>query len=213
MNFQLSVFDISHPAVLLPHILKCPVNLVLLLLHPPVTSSHQVQDVQVESGVGEGEANESQRNMVHSEDSNHEDNMAKMIEMFPHLNEHQLKYLFDLSGQSISSAINCALEGPSLKSLRSLAVKQLTIPLEESPRIRLYADDADLDWVDVALAFYKQDKFDKQARVRVTIQGQARIDTGGVRRQFFSVVFSSLAASSSHCFFDGPANRLRPAFK
>lgn len=112
--------------------------------------------------------------------------------------------------QSISCAIDCALEGPLFESLQSLAVRQLKIPSEESPHIRLYADDADLDWVDAALAFYKQAKFDKQACVRIKIQG---IDTEGICRQFFPVVFSSLTQSSSLNFFDGPPNRLRPAFK
>ena len=61
----------------------------------------------------------------------------------------------------------------------------LTIPLEESPRIRLDVDDNGLDWVEAALALYKQAKFNKQAYVRVSIRGQPGIDTDGVRRQFF----------------------------
>ena len=111
--------------------------------------------------------------------------ITKMIEMFPHLSEDQLKFLVDLSANSFSCAIDCALDGPSLESLRSLAVRQLNVPLEESPRIRLDIDDSDQDWVEAALAFYKQNKFNKQARVRITIRGQPGIDTGGVRRQFF----------------------------
>ena len=143
------------------------------------------------------------------------EDITKLVEMFPNMDESQLKYLYDLSNCSFTCTVDCALEGPSLESLRGLAVTQVTIPPEESPRIRLDADDDDLDWVEAALAFYKQSKFIKEAQVRVSIRGQPGIDTGGVRRQFFSVVFSKLAqpSSSSFTFFEGSTNRLRPAFK
>ena len=52
------------------------------------TSSHgqsQLQDVEVESG----------DNGLADEGSNHGDNTAKMVEMFPHLSEDRLKYLVD----------------------------------------------------------------------------------------------------------------------
>ena len=142
------------------------------------------------------------------------EDITKMIEMFPNMTEEQLRYLYDLSKHSFTCAVDCALAGPSLETLRSLARMHLTVPLEESPRIRLDVDDNDLDWVEAALAFYKQAKFNKQAYVRVSIRGQPGIDTGGVRRQFFSVVFTKLAQpSASFSFFDGLPNRLRPAFK
>ena len=142
------------------------------------------------------------------------EDITRMIEMFLNMTEEQLRYLYDLSKHSFTCAVDCALAGPSLETLRSLARMHLTVPLEESPRIRLDVDDNDLDWVEAALAFYKQAKFNKQAYVRVSIRGQPGIDTGGVRRQFFSVVFSKLAQpSASFSFFDGLPNRLRPAFR
>ena len=152
--------------------------------------------------------------LLKSEASSPATDIAKLIEMFSNMNESQLKYLYGLSNCSFSSTVDCALGGPSLESLRSLALTQLTIPLEESPRIWLDKEDDEQDWVDAALAFYKQAKFSKQAYVRISIRGQPGIDTGGVRRQFFSVVFSMLAQSStSFSFFEGLPNRLRPAFK
>lgn len=87
--------------------------------------------------------------------------IAKMMEMFSNMNENQLKYLYCLSNCSFSCTVDCVLEGPSLESLRSLALTQLTIPLEESPQIRLEDDDDERDWMDAALAFYKQGKFNK----------------------------------------------------
>ena len=65
-----------------------------------------------------------------------------------------------------------------------------------------------------ALALYKQSRFNAHAGLQVSIRGQPGIDTGGVRRQFFSGVLTKLAQSSPpFCFFDGDPNRLRPAFK
>lgn len=151
---------------------------------------------------------------LQSESSDAATDIAKMVEMFSNMDESQLKYLYALSNSSFSRTVDCALDGPSLESLRSLALTQLTIPLEESPRIRLEEEDDEQDWVDAALAFYKQAKFNKQAYVCISIRGQPGIDTGGIRRQFFSVVFSMLAQpSTSLSFFEGLPNRLRPAFK
>ena len=125
------------------------------------------------------------------------EDIAKLLEMFPNMDENQLKYLYDLSKCSFTRTVDCALEGPSLESLRGLAVTQITIPPQESPQIRLDVGDNDLDWVEAALAFYKQSKFIEEAQVRISIRGQPGIDTGGVCRQFFSVVFSKLAQPSS----------------
>ena len=150
---------------------------------------------------------------LQSESSDAATDIAKMVEVFSNMDESQLKYLYALSNSSFSRTVDCALDGPSLESLRSLALTQLTTPLEESPRIRLEEEDDEQDWVDAALAFYKQAKFNKQAYVRISIRGQPGIDTGGIRRQFFNV-FSMLAQpSTSLSFFEGLPNRLRPAFK
>lgn len=65
-----------------------------------------------------------------------------------------------------------------------------------------------------AIGFYKDAKFDRQAPARISIRGQPAVDTGGVRQQFFPVVFSKLAdLSSVLCLFEGSPNRLRPAYK
>ena len=53
----------------------------------------------------------------------------------------------------------------------------------------------------------------QRAEVRICMRGQPAIDTGGVRRQFFSVVFKTLAHSEKFSMFDGPGDRLRPAFR
>ena len=63
------------------------------------------------------------------------------------------------------------------------------------------------------MAFYKSHKFNREAEVRVYIRGQPGVDTGGIRRQFFSVVFKCLAMGKSLKLFEGHPNRLRPEFR
>ena len=83
--------------------------------------------------------------------------------------------------------------------------------------------DVDVDkdeWTEDAIAFYKQNKFNKLARVRISIRSQPAINIGGVRQQFFFTVLSNLAqllsestSVSSLRLFEGDLHRLRPAYK
>ena len=88
-----------------------------------------------------------------------------------------------------------------------MASSNITVPVYEGPRIRVSMDDVD-DWFNIAIAFYKR-SFCSNTSVSTSISGQPGIDTGGIRRQFFSTVFHSNADS----FFNGLPDRLRPAFK
>lgn len=153
----------------------------------------------------------------HHGDINQLKDIAKLAEMFTSLSDKQLKYVYNLSHHSFTSAMDSLIDGPSMDSLRSLLRKsQITVPDDEGPRIRLNVDDDEEDWMEAAFCFYKHAKFDKNACIRVSIRGQPAIDTGGVRRQFFSVIFSKIASPStmqSRSVFEGPPNRLRPSFK
>ena len=112
-------------------------------------------------------------------------------------------------GLHFQTAIECLLEGSSLESICSLVTSQMS--LDNGPRIRLDKDDSDEDWTEAALAFYKQGE---PSGVRISIRGQPAIDAGGVRRQFFAVVFSQLAHTNvGFSLFVGFSLRLRPVFK
>ena len=140
--------------------------------------------------------------------------LARLIEIFPQLTYEQLKYVYSLPTRNkFDSSMVCLMEGPTLEALRSLAVMQLVIPLNESPYIRVDADADDEEMVGAALSYYKHDRFNKAAYVRISMKHQPGIDTGGIRRQFFSVVFSDIALSRSVQVFDGPINQLRPSFR
>ena len=86
----------------------------------------------------------------------------------------------------MSKCFDYLIEGPSFNSIRSIAICQISIPSEESPRIRVDVDDDADDWTEAAVAFYKNSKFNRSA-------GVPAVDVGGVRRQFFFTVLTNLA--------------------
>jgi len=47
-----------------------------------------------------------------------------LTEMFPNLTSEQLKYVYSLSGLSLSKVIECMLKGPSVESILSLLQKR-----------------------------------------------------------------------------------------
>ena len=140
--------------------------------------------------------------------------VSQLCDVLPNFSQDIVKFVYAESGEHFMNAMNCLLEGPTLESIRSLLkLSRIISPIADSPRIRLDEDDNDDDWVSAAIAHYKSPEFDPKAEVRICMRGQPAIDTGGVRRQFFSVVFKTLAHSEKFSMFDGPADRLRPAFR
>ena len=140
--------------------------------------------------------------------------IPKLVEMFPTTSLQQLEFVYELSCKNVDCACERLLEGPTLECLQSLAFKHdLFIPLSESPHIILDVDDEPEDWVHSAVSFYKSEKFNRNAQLRVSIRKQPGIDTGGIRRQFFYIVFRELAVSQSFPLFEGQSDRLRPSFR
>ena len=92
-----------------------------------------------------------------------------------------------------------------------------TLTLEEILKKKVYTKvtgtifkvrvDAD-DLVSDALAFYKRSDFDPSRPIRVYFNGQPAVDTGGVKRQFFSDLFERLTTSTEFKLFEGPSARL-----
>ena len=140
--------------------------------------------------------------------------IENLAEMFPNVADEQLQYVYHLpKSRRFDRAVECLIEGPTLEGLRSLAATQLVIPLSESPCIRIDVDADEEEMVGAALAYYKHGHFNKEASVRVSMRRQPGVDTGGVRRQFFSTVFGDIAMSKSIQAFDGPVQRLRPSYR
>ena len=66
--------------------------------------------------------------------------------------------------------------------------------------------------VEDALAYYKHPDFDARCPIRITFEKQPAVDTGGPRRQFYSMVFSALEDSQQYKLFEGPPGRLIPVY-
>ena len=73
-------------------------------------------------------------------------------------------------------------------------------------KISVVSDDA---WVDT-VTFYKCTRFDVNKRLRVKLNGQPALDTGGVRTQLYFAVFEQFAQNRHVKLFDGPECHLRP---
>ena len=60
------------------------------------------------------------------------------------------------------------------------------------------------------MAYYKSPDFNPRAEVRINMRKQPAVDTGGVRRHFFAVVFEN---SKTFSLFEGPPEQLCPCFR
>ena len=126
--------------------------------HPSTTS---LKSFPSTSGYGQCSATSNSPIYIESDDiSSGASDLDKLIDMFSTMTTDQLKYLYSICDQSFLETIECMLEGPSLVSLlKRVRSTQISIPPEESPRIRVEADDDEIDWVQAAVAFYKGDRF------------------------------------------------------
>ena len=159
------------------------------------------------------DANSPALQIIH-EKPNEDQELAKLAEVFPTITPEQVKFAYSLPKcNKFNSAVDCFTEGPSLESLRALLAMQLVLPLSESPYIRVDVDADDEEMVGAALAYYKHGHFNKEAPVRISMRRQPGIDTGGLRRQFFSVVLGDIALSHSLQVFEGPIQKLRPSYR
>ena len=136
--------------------------------------------------------------------------LEKLCEILCDFSVDDVKFVFMTSGESFENTLNCMLEGPSLKSICGLLKSRFIS--DDIYRIRIDSDDTD-DFVMAALGYYKSSNYKPRAEVRVTLKKQAAVDTGGVRRQFFSTVFGAIASSEKLGLFDGQPDHRRPAFK
>lgn len=112
--------------------------------------------------------------------------------------------VFKMSGEDYEISSECLLRGPTLTSILTMINKRF----EQFPRVKLHVD-ADDFWADL-VALYKACSMNFHTKLRVCIDNQPAIDTGGVRRQVYSRVFLDFANNKLVNLFDGPPNQLRP---
>lgn len=134
-----------------------------------------------------------------------ESDLDHLINMFGELSPRQISTIYLLSGNSFECTLQCLLEGPNLNSI----IKIMTNYYENKPTVKI---DLDLSsaWQDL-LAYYKSSKVDFNLRIRIVLAGRLAVDTGGIRRQVYTQVYSEFAQNKHIHLFDGPTNLLRPA--
>ena len=126
--------------------------------------------------------------------------------MFPTMSLLQLKYLLELAKGNINAVCDLLLEGLTVPSLLyfwkypNLAVKRLVL---ESYNPECAAEEL--------LALYKSNKLTPFTVVRVSIESQPAVDTGGVRRQLYNDALSRIANNED--LFETTDNGIRPIFR
>ena len=124
--------------------------------------------------------------------------------MFSNLSVNQVDVIVGLSNNNLDAS-ECMLTGPTLDSILTLC-KAASSSWSIS---KLHVDTNDL-WEDI-LAHYKcATTFN--FRLRIILDNQPAIDTGGVRRQVFQLFFDHLMENRYDHIFQGGENHLNPFY-
>ena len=118
------------------------------------------------------------------------------------LTRSQIEAVYESSSCSYYSTLECLREGPMTDSL----LQMLSAKYELASVVKLPVDGDDL-WHDV-LSFYKTSKCDTSHSIRFRVSGVPAIDTGGVRRQVYTMMFSDFTNNKFIHLFDGPPHSL-----
>ena len=133
-----------------------------------------------------------------------ENTLEQLLGLFSSkLNKKQVCTVFDLCDSDFDNAMECLLEGPTIRGLIRLHQKKFN----GKPGLKFYIDSDDL-WSDM-VGYYKSG-VNVEKPVRVILDEQPAIDTGGVRRQVFSDVFALFASNKHFRLFEGHPCSLRP---
>ena len=139
--------------------------------------------------------------------------IMQLCQMFPHVSERCLKYVYELCSGNLVYAADCLLSGPSIENLVAI-LQSLVITECEGRKLKIEDDQQSGDeLIDRVLAYYKGPRFDPHSEVHIFLNRQPAIDAGGMRRRVFSEVFKTIAFSARLGLFEGPPVRLKPAFR
>ena len=116
----------------------------------------------------------------------------------------QIASIFSLSNSSYDVCESCLTSGPTIAHLAA-------IKYQENTTIKLKIDEEDV-WADL-ISFYKSPKVEpKYCHLKIWLNNQPAIDTGGIRRQIYTSVYKDFAENKYVKLFDGPSNHLRPKY-
>ena len=102
------------------------------------------------------------------------------------------------------ASVECLLGKVDLQRI----VGHLNRYYSEQPVHKIKIDDDDV-WQDM-IVVYKARQLDVSKQVRICVQNQPAVDTGGVRRQVYSLVYDEFLLNKHLTLFDGPSQSCRP---
>ena len=112
-------------------------------------------------------------------------NLANLTKKFPQYTPKAIMGLCDSLDHNYFATDECLSSGVSVEQvLYYLHRKYIKIAVAEGPQIYLESDNVH-DWVDAAFGFYKGNRFQKDAPVRLVLKGKSVVDAGGVGQQFY----------------------------
>lgn len=131
--------------------------------------------------------------------------LSQLLTMFSgSLTEQQIEAVYLFSGCNYAASVDCLSEGPTLVSI----IQMCKWRFASMPSRKMEVDSETL-WEDM-VAEYKGESI-CHSKLRISIDNQPAIDTGGVRRQVYTTVFELFASNSRIELFEGPLNHLRPS--
>ena len=122
------------------------------------------------------------------------------------LSPRQVKCIYNIAGNDFDVGMECILEGPTLDNLLTLHSKQY----HGVSWAKVYVDSYDV-WADL-VSYYKSPSTAIDRPIRIVLDNQPAIDTGGVRRQCYSQVYHDFAENKHMHMFEGPPCHSRPVF-
>lgn len=121
-----------------------------------------------------------------------------------HLSEDQVEAVYHASDSDFDSSMECLLDGPTINSI----LYMLNEIFETVPVIKVNIDPDEI-WQDMVVE-YKSSRMDVTKKLRIRLQNQPALDTGGVRRMVYSSVYTDFINNKSVELFDGPTHSCRP---
>ena len=120
------------------------------------------------------------------------------------LDNKQVEAVYLASGKNFDASMECLLEGPTTTSLLSM-MNALFRPFSV---IKIQVDPDDI-WQDMVVQ-YKSPRMDLMKCLRIKLEGQPALDTGGVRRLVYTTIYMDFMSNKFVKLFDGPSHSRRP---
>ena len=116
----------------------------------------------------------------------------------------QIISIFRASGDDFDASVECLVSGPTLACI--LKMMNNRFAHEAVVKVRVDSEEA---WQDT-VTYYKSHRVDVTKQLRVQLDDQPALDTGGVRAQLYSSVYEGFITNQHVKLFDGPNCYKRP---